>query len=104
MAVPVLRYALARGYVVQPQDLALDADEYIVGIQGNSGKYIGSITFFTNKRKFGPFGGDGGYPFSLMAPSGYQVRGLFGRSGDFMDAVGILAEKKLAIPQPPPPR
>lgn len=82
------------GYIVAPQTTTLGADEFIVGVRGRAGKYVDRIEFVTNKRTIGPFGGQGGEPFSLVAADGYEVRRLFGRSGSVLDAIGIVAEKR----------
>jgi Jacalin-like lectin domain len=86
-----------RGWIVAPQEIQLDSDEFIRGIRGRAGTLIDSLAFVTNKRVLGPFGASsGGNPFNLVAPfpSNYQVRRLFGRSGGFLDAVGIIVEPR----------
>src|SRR5262245_5663656 len=40
--------------------ITLDADEYLTGISGRSGRYIDSICFHTNKRTTDSVGGHGG--------------------------------------------
>ncbi len=80
------------GVIVTEKEFVLASDEFIQGIQGRSGRYIDSMSFTTNKRVIGPLGGDGGETFSLTAPPGYKVKRLFGRSGAFLDAVGIVVE------------
>ena len=68
--------------------ILLSNNEYIVRVDGRSGIYIDQLTFTTNlENVFGPFGGDGGDPFSLPNLS---VGGFFGRSGDLLDAVGVF--------------
>jgi hypothetical protein len=83
------------GWIVAPQAFQMADDEFIVGIRGNAGRVIDRMVINTNKRTLGPFGAsDGGNPFTLTAPDGYAVRRLFGRSGDFLDAIGIVAERR----------
>jgi hypothetical protein len=89
------------GWISQTFEQVLDSDEFITGIRGRAGKYLDNITFVTNKRVFGPFGGAGGNPFNLYVPAGYQVRRLWGRSGDVIDAIGVYAETLTPPPSPP---
>lgn len=41
------------------------SNEYIIAVSGASGVYVDSLTFITNLRTYGPFGGPGGGPFKL---------------------------------------
>lgn len=68
----------------------LDADEYVVGISGRTGKYIDSICFRTNKRTSPVFGGRGGdRDYNVDVPAGNQAVGFAGRAGQYLDAVGL---------------
>ena len=68
----------------------LNADEYIVGISGRTGKYIDSISFRTNKRTSPIFGGKGGdREYHIDIPAGNQAVGLTGRAGQYLDAIGL---------------
>lgn len=53
---------------------------------------IRSLTFSSNKRKFGPFGVEGGTPFSMPMEGG-QIVGFKGRSGWYVDAIGFYIAK-----------
>ena len=63
------------------------SDEYIVTINGRSAAKVDSLTFVTNTgRVFGPYGGTGGDPFQV---SNCKLKGIFGRSGTLIDAIGF---------------
>eukprot|EP00252_Welwitschia_mirabilis_P027971 TRINITY_DN9859_c0_g1_i2.p1 TRINITY_DN9859_c0_g1~~TRINITY_DN9859_c0_g1_i2.p1 ORF type:complete len:175 (+),score=18.81 TRINITY_DN9859_c0_g1_i2:72-596(+) len=70
-------------------------DEKIVSITGrygkiNSGKpVIRSLTFHTNWRTFGPYGVEQGTYFSIPINDGAKIAGFHGRSGWFLDAIGV---------------
>lgn len=72
--------------------------EFITGLRGRAGTVINQLSIATNKRVIGPFGAalgsEDGKPFSLEAPAGYQVRRLFGRSGELLVSVGIIVEQR----------
>lgn len=76
------------------EEFVLDADEYLTSITGKCGKYVGSITFHTNKRTSRTYGlGKGagaGKTFKLTAPEGTAIKGFVGRSGMYLDALGIV--------------
>jgi predicted flap endonuclease-1-like 5' DNA nuclease len=77
----------------------LDDDEYLTGISGRSGVYLDSIRFHTNKRTSDTFGGHGGeneYRFDAAANA--EVAGFFGRSGWFIDALGIVTRERVTAP------
>jgi len=68
----------------------LDPNEYIVGISGRCGEYIDSVIIRTNRRSSPQFGGNGGRSqYSIDVPSGNQAIGLIGRSGRYLDAIGL---------------
>ena len=80
--------------IILPQVFKLAADEHLIGVQGYTGTLIDRLEIVTNKRVLGPFGASTeGQRFSLVAPQGYKVRRLFGRSGGFIDSVGIIVER-----------
>ena len=61
---------------------------------------IKSITFHTNKKKYGPFGDEQGIPFSSASKGGIIV-GFHGRKGWFVDSIGVhVLEGKLSQPRP----
>ncbi len=52
---------------------------------------IGSLTFKTNRRTIGPIGtSTQGAKFTLDAPKGQEICGFHGRSGPFLNAIGIV--------------
>jgi hypothetical protein len=68
----------------------LDPDEYVTGISGRYGNNIDSIVIITNKRTSQKFGGNGGgNNFKIDVPAGAQGVGFFGRSGNYLDAIGL---------------
>lgn len=57
-----------------------------------------SLTFFSNRGKYGPFGEETGIYFTSATTEG-KVVGFHGRSGSYLDAIGVhmqhwLGEKK----------
>lgn len=84
--------------------IVFSADEYIVELKGNSGIFMDSISVVTNKRTYGPYGGTGGdTPFSIVAPSDYEIAGLFGRASTRLDSTGALTRLRWPNPAPAPP-
>jgi len=74
----------------QTNSFRLDADEYIIGISGRHGQNIDSLRIHTNKRASQLYGGSGGrQDFRIEVPSGNQAVGFIGRSGRFVDALGL---------------
>jgi hypothetical protein len=68
----------------------LEDDEYIIGISGRFGDYLDSIRIHTNLRTSPQFGGSGGrQDFRIDVPTGNQAVALFGRSGRYLDALGL---------------
>ncbi|KAM6595439.1 hypothetical protein CsatA_005963 [Cannabis sativa] len=70
--------------------------EYLTSISGTYGEYrnmtvITSISFITNLKTYGPFGGETGTAFSLPIQGGVIV-GFHGKSGDFIDSIGIFVK------------
>lgn len=65
--------------------------EYITAISGRYGQYVDSIQFHTNLRVSPTYGGSGGdADYYYEAPSGWQIVGFNGRSGAYIDAVGVV--------------
>lgn len=83
---------------VTTESVPLSDGEFITGLRGRAGTVINQLWIATNKRAIGPFGAavgsEDGNPFWLEAPQGYQVRRLFGRSGDLLFSVGIIVEQR----------
>jgi hypothetical protein len=68
----------------------LDADEYIIGLSGRYGRNLDSLRIITNKRTSQIYGGRGGNnDLRIDVPSGYLVIGFAGRSGVYVDAIGL---------------
>lgn len=68
--------------------IVLAKDEVITQVSGRCGTRVDSLTFTTNYRKYGPYGGGGGSDFVLTPVTGWVV-GFSGRSGGVLDAIGI---------------
>jgi hypothetical protein len=74
----------------QERIFRIDSDEFITGISGRYDQQIDSIQFHTNKRSSEIYGGTGGrQDFALNVADGYQAIGFVGRSGTYLDAVGL---------------
>jgi len=77
-------------------NIVFDSDEFISRLEGTYGSYINTLKIITNKdRTYGPFGGAPPWPlgpnsFTLgTVPSKTFSQAFFGRSGIFLDAIGI---------------
>ncbi len=76
--------------------ITLDADEYLTGISGRSGRYIDSIRFHTNKRVTDSIGGRGGEnEYHFEAAANGEVAGLFGRADWYMDSLGVVLRDRV---------
>jgi hypothetical protein len=70
---------------------SLDPDEYITGISGRYGDTIDSLRIQTNKRASQLYGGGGGNrDYRLEVPRDTQAVGFVGRSGNLVDAIGLI--------------
>ncbi|KAM3701879.1 hypothetical protein ACJW31_05G209200 [Castanea mollissima] len=75
------------------------SEEFLVRIAGfygpvkgcDSFKALRSITFYTNKAKYGPYGDEVGDAFTSSVTGG-KVVGFHGRSGVYLDAIGVHME------------
>ncbi|XP_065880957.1 jacalin-related lectin 3-like isoform X1 [Euphorbia lathyris] len=70
-------------------------NEYLTSIHGHYGNvngwgpvFVRSLTFQSNKRTYGPFGVEQGTNFSFPMTGG-RIVGFYGKSGWFLDAIGI---------------
>ncbi len=75
----------------------LDQGEYIVGLSGRCGQYVDSVRIHTNKRTSELFGGRGGErDFRIDVPDAddNQATGFIGRSGEYLDAIGLAYARK----------
>ncbi|XP_075105260.1 jacalin-related lectin Calsepa-like isoform X2 [Nicotiana tabacum] len=72
--------------------------EYLRGIKGTFGRcgsylVIKSLCFITTTKNYGPFGSKTGTPFSFVMKEGGAVVGFHGRSGAYLDAIGVYLQK-----------
>ncbi|KAK7372101.1 hypothetical protein VNO80_05470 [Phaseolus coccineus] len=66
--------------------------------------FIRSLTFHTNKGKYGPYGDEQGNYFTTSVKEG-KIVGIHGRKGLFLDAFGVhVAEGKVIVPVATPPK
>lgn len=73
------------------ETFSLNDDEHITAISGRYGQYVDSIRFHTNMRVSPTYGGSGGdADYYYAAPPGWQIVGFYGRSGAYIDAIGIV--------------
>lgn len=65
-----------------------DSDEYLTRVFGKRGAVLDSIGFATNKKEYGPYGGDGGHisfvEQGLGHSTGRPISVVHGRTGDYM--------------------
>ncbi|KAL6610464.1 hypothetical protein ACP70R_040433 [Stipagrostis hirtigluma subsp. patula] len=79
-------------------------DEVLVSVSGYYGSVCGtpviirSLTFQSNRSKYGPFGTEDGTPFSLPVSSG-KIIGFHGRSGSYLNSLGFYL-KQVHFPNP----
>ncbi|CAN6346260.1 unnamed protein product [Urochloa humidicola] len=64
-------------------------------------RVLRSLTFITNRGKYGPFGDEGGAYFSSAMTEG-KVVGFHGRSGQHLDAIGVHMQHWLGDRRPAP--
>lgn len=85
--------------------------EFLISISGHCGPLregdlviVRSLSFESNKKKYGPFGIEQGMPFSLPT-SGGKLVGFHGRSSWYLDAIGVyvmpLMQRNPALLHPP---
>jgi hypothetical protein len=76
---------------VRQESFQLDPDEQLTGISVEYWRYIDRITFHSNKRDYGPFGGEGGLLLkTLKAPGGRSVVGFKGRHWQLVDSIQLM--------------
>ena len=74
-----------------PKDFKLAPGEYIIEVGGKYGRFIDSFWIKTNQGKTEKWGGGGGnVNFTYHAPPGTRIFGFFGRSGVFLDSIGVI--------------
>ena len=66
--------------------------EFITEIFGRAGSYVDAVGYRTSSgRRIGPFGGPGGEGFSESVANPARFVGLYGRSGAWLDRIGLLS-------------
>jgi hypothetical protein len=76
---------------VRIETFELAEDEFITGLSVEYWTFIDRITFHTNKRSYGPYGGTGGrVPKELTAPTGKAVAGFSGHHWEFVDTIQLM--------------
>lgn len=76
---------------IRQETFELGPNEFITGVSVEYWTYLDRITFHTNKRDYGPFGGAGGLvKRNLQAPPGRPVVGFKGRHWDFVDSIQLI--------------
>ena len=75
-----------RTYIFQP-------GEFLTGIYGYAGDVITCLGFTTTRTSYQTHGNCSGVSFSIRAPHGFRVRGIYGRSGDLLDGIGLYADQ-----------
>lgn len=71
----------------------LKSGEYITKVFGTYSRFVVSFGIETSagrKKEWGGLGGKGRLNYEYTAPSGYIISGLFGNSGIYVDAVGVI--------------
>jgi hypothetical protein len=75
--------------------IRLEPGEYIAAVAGTSDVYVNCLMIETSTgRRFGPFGKCSGSRFVLNAPVGYEIVGFVGRSGVYVDAIGVVVRER----------
>ncbi|EYU34206.1 hypothetical protein ABFS82_03G029100 [Erythranthe guttata] len=94
------RHGFNRGGIVKKIDIDECKNEYLIGVAGFYGPVDGinngldvirSITFYSNKGKYGPFGDENGTYFSSISSRG-KVVGFHGSSGSYLNSLGVHVE------------
>jgi hypothetical protein len=76
---------------VRMDSFELSEAEFITGVSVQYWTYLDQITFHTNLRSYGPYGGGGGrVSKELRAPAGRHVLGLAGRHWEFVDSIQLM--------------
>ena len=76
---------------VQTVTFELAPGEILAGISVEFWQYIDRITFHTNRRDFGPYGGHGALlKKTLMGPAGRTIVGFKGRHWELVDSIQLM--------------
>lgn len=70
-------------------------DEYIRSISGSFGRVIDSLTIETSTGMFLTWGKERGTNrYWYIAPEGFVIHTLWGRSGKYVDAIGVVYDRR----------
>jgi hypothetical protein len=72
-----------------PGVFVLEPGERITAISGSHGQYVHSIRIHTDRRSSREYGVAAGAPFRIEVPPGRTMVGFVGRSGAYLDAIGL---------------
>lgn len=93
-----VRHGGSGGFETLKIPLDYSTNETVVRISGYFGAFypngpvaIKSLTFYTNRRKYGPFGAEEG-TFFESPKSATKIVGFHGRSGLYLDAIGVSTQ------------
>jgi hypothetical protein len=76
---------------IREDSFELESGEFLTGLSVEFWNYLDRITFHTNKRSYGPFGGTAGrVKKELRAPEGRIVVGFKGRHWAVVDSIRLL--------------
>ncbi|HST20920.1 MAG TPA: jacalin-like lectin [Blastocatellia bacterium] len=81
-----------------PFEFTIENGDYLTEIRGSVGSnnnsvVLFSLQFFTKSGKVSPvFGSSTPASFYFQSPPGYQITGIFGRSGSAVDALGVYID------------
>lgn len=74
--------------------IGIDDGEQVVELAGRLSRYVDSLMVRTDRKQVGPVGGAGGdLEFSLEVPLGCELVGVFGRAGQYVDALGLYLRR-----------
>jgi Jacalin-like lectin domain len=82
-----------------PFQFSIPDKDYLTLISGTVGVNNGSVVLFSlqfftqNGNKSPVFGSATSTPFNFQCPPGYQISGIFGRSGSAVDAFGVYLDQ-----------
>ncbi|KAD7477818.1 hypothetical protein E3N88_00954 [Mikania micrantha] len=84
-------------------EVTFEIDEEIIGIKGRVGTrgdyaIISSLSFETNKRTHGPFGGtSNSHEFSIPWDNSGSLVGFYGIAGNYIDEIGVYVKAREEI-------
>jgi len=72
----------------------LAEDDEMIGLAGSFGRFVHSLRFLTRNEESPCFGSAGGERFEVEFGSRYGFRGVWGREGLYLDALGVVLETR----------